>query len=91
LKTALIIAVDGGGNTFRLYVQAFEIGQTLPDVFPVASQLEYHNPFVLGENCCLKDIKFNVKLLDKLADDGLIHNILGESQYIDPGIHVTCL
>jgi hypothetical protein len=46
---------------------------------------------MLGENCCLEDIKLHVKLLDKLADDRLIDYVLGESQNIDPGIHVTYL
>ena len=91
LETAIIISVNGGGNAFRLNIQAFEIGEALLDAFLMTPQLEYHYPFMLGENCCLEDIKFHVKLLDKLADDGLIHNVLGESQYIYPGIHVRYL
>jgi hypothetical protein len=83
--------MNGGGNTFSLDVQTFEITETLLDVFPVPPQLEDHHPFMLGENCCLEDIKLHVKLLDKLADDRLIDYVLGESQNIDPGIHVTYL
>ena len=42
---------------------------------------------MLGENCRLQNIKFHVKLFDQLTDDRLVDYVLGESQYIDSGVH----
>jgi hypothetical protein len=72
-----------------LYADAlvFQVLDPVFELFPGTGKFHDHQPFFPGENGCVQNIKRQIKLFGKVADNGFLNFRPGKPKNENPGIH----